>query len=59
MLIRLGAADQVEVQTVRLDCATAAITLLDAETAAALAAGQLEDALQVPFPNLSDLTRLR
>jgi hypothetical protein len=51
----LGAADQVESQTARLDVVTAETTLLDAENAAATAAGQLEDALQIPFPRLAAL----
>jgi outer membrane protein TolC len=50
-----GAADQVERQTARLDLAVADAALADAESAAALAAGQLEDALQIPFPNLTAL----
>lgn len=51
----LGAADQVELQTARLELAIADGALLDAENAAALTVGQLEDALQVPFPNLTAL----
>lgn len=54
--LTLGAADQVEVSTARLDAAAVELALLDAETAAALAAGQLEDALQIPFPRLAALT---
>jgi cobalt-zinc-cadmium efflux system outer membrane protein len=53
--IDLGAADQVELQAARLDLATAASAVLDAENAAALAAGQLEDAFQLPFPHLAAL----
>jgi outer membrane protein, heavy metal efflux system len=53
----LGAADQVEAQTVRLDLAITEAALVDAETAIASAAGNLEDALQVPFPNLAALTQ--
>lgn len=52
----LGATDQVEIQTARLDFFTAESAAVDAENAAALAAGQLEDALQIPFPNLAALT---
>jgi outer membrane protein, heavy metal efflux system len=52
----LGASDQVEAQTARLDLATTEVALVDAETAIASAAGDLEDALQVPFPNLAALT---
>ena len=40
-------------QNVRIDLAGSDATFLDAEAGAALAAGQLEDALQVPFRNLS------
>ena len=60
--LSLGAADQVERQTARLDLAAAEAALAEAESAAALAAGQLEDALQVPFPNLAalaDATRVQ
>jgi outer membrane protein, heavy metal efflux system len=53
--LELGSADQVEVQTARLDLATVDTALLDAENAAAVAAGQLEDALQIPFSNLATL----
>ena len=48
-----GDADRVELQNVRIDLAGSDTTFLDAEAGAALAAGQLEDALQVPFHNLS------
>ncbi|MDB6126327.1 MAG: hypothetical protein JWM35_223, partial [Verrucomicrobia bacterium] len=53
--LELGAADQVEVQSAQLDLATAETLIADAESAAALAAGQLEDALQVPFNRLDAL----
>jgi outer membrane protein TolC len=53
--VALGAADQLELQTARLDLATTELARLDAETAAAQASGQLEDALQVPFPHLAAL----
>ncbi|MDB6170051.1 MAG: Cobalt-zinc-cadmium resistance protein CzcC [Verrucomicrobia bacterium] len=53
--LELGAADQVEVQSAQLDLATAETLSADAENAAALAAGQLEDALQVPFNRLDTL----
>jgi len=53
--LRLGGADQVEVQTAQLDLATVETTIFDAENAATLAAGQLEDALQLPFPHLATL----
>ncbi len=53
--LELGGADQVEVQTARLDLATVDTAVADAESANALAAGQLEDALQLPFPHLAAL----
>jgi cobalt-zinc-cadmium efflux system outer membrane protein len=52
----LGSADELEVASTRLDQAMTESTLLDAEIAAKTAAGQLEDALQVPFANLAALT---
>ena len=51
----LGAADQVEVQTARLELAASDAAVADAESAAALAAGQIEAALQIPFPHLAAL----
>ncbi len=53
--LEAGAADQLEVQTTELDLATADTLIADAESAAALAAGQLEDALQLPFNHLDAL----
>ena len=53
--LELGASDQLEVQTAELDLATTATMLADAENAVALASGQLEDALQVPFNRLDTL----
>lgn len=53
--LELGAADQLELQTVQLDVAATEVLLLEAENAAATAAGQLEDALQLPFPHLAAL----
>lgn len=50
-----GSADQVEVQSAQLDVATAESAIVDAENAYAVASGDLEDALQVPFPNLAAL----
>lgn len=50
-----GGADQLEVQNGRLELATAELALLDARTQAVAAAGQLEDALQVPFADLAPL----
>jgi len=48
-----GAADQLDNQTALLDLDASQLALLDAQTQAASAAGQLEDALQVPFANLT------
>jgi outer membrane protein TolC len=53
--LELGSADQVEVQTARLDLAMAEAAVADAGGATATAAGQLEDALQLPFPHLAAL----
>lgn len=53
--LELGGADQVEVQTARLDLSTVEAAIAEAENAAAVAAGQLEDALQLPFPHLAAL----
>jgi outer membrane protein TolC len=53
--LELGSADQVEVLTARLDLIAAESAMADAENAAAVAAGQLEDALQIPFPHLATL----
>ena len=53
----LGGADQVEVQSAQFDLATTDSLIADAEAAAASAAGQLEDALQVPFTDLALLAR--
>jgi cobalt-zinc-cadmium efflux system outer membrane protein len=50
-----GGADQLEVQNGRLELAAAELALLDARTQAVAAAGQLEDALQVPFADLAPL----
>lgn len=47
-----GGADQVDVQSALLELRNAELALADAEAAAATAAGQLEDALQVPFSHL-------
>jgi outer membrane protein TolC len=48
-----GEADQLDYQTALLDARTSDLALIDAQAEAATAAGQLEDAFQVPFPNLS------
>ena len=53
--LRAGGADQLEVQGAALERAAVDQTLRDAEALAALAAGQLEDALQIPFSNLATL----
>lgn len=53
--LALGAADQVDRQTAAYELATADLAIADAESAAMLAAGQLEDALQLPFPHLAAL----
>ncbi|HVU24811.1 MAG TPA: hypothetical protein VHE13_11865, partial [Opitutus sp.] len=47
-----GAADAADAASARLAAATGRVALLDAENQAALAAGQLEDALQIPFSHL-------
>ena len=51
----MGAADQLELQLARVEVASAETLILDAEMAASVAAGQLEDALQLPFPHLAAL----
>lgn len=51
----LGSSDQLELQSARLDLAAAEIAALDAALAVASASGQLEDALQIPFPHLAAL----
>lgn len=50
-----GGADQVERQAARLELVLAEEAVAEAAAAAAQASGQLEDALQVPFPNLATL----
>ena len=55
--VELGAADQVELQAARLEIVAAETAVLEAENAIALAAGQLEEALQLPLPHLAGLTR--
>ncbi len=50
--LQAGGADQVEYLNARLEAAAGELALADATDAAARAAGQLEDALQVPFANL-------
>lgn len=53
--VDLGAADQVELQTGQNDLLTAELALIEAGNAIAAAAGQLEDALQIPFPHFAAL----
>jgi cobalt-zinc-cadmium efflux system outer membrane protein len=50
-----GNSDRLEVQTAGLELAAGELAVLDAQAQAAAAAGQLEDALQVPFANLDAL----
>jgi len=47
-----GGADRLDRQNARLELAVGRLALLEAEAAAAAAAGQLEGALQVPFHHL-------
>lgn len=51
-----GGADQFERTSAQLELTAAELAGLDASAALALASGQLEDALQVPFQNLAALT---
>lgn len=55
----LGSSDRLELQSARLDLAAAEIAALDAALAVAVASGQLEDALQIPFPHLTALADAR
>lgn len=48
-----GDIDQLEFQTAKLESAASAVALLDSEVRVTQAAGELEDALQIPFPALS------
>jgi len=50
-----GAADALDYQTALLDVSASELALIDAQAQAASAAGQLEDALEVPFANLPAL----
>ena len=54
-----GGADRLEVETSRLELAATDTAILDADLAAVGAAGQLEDALQIPFPRLEALVASR
>jgi outer membrane protein TolC len=53
--LELGGADQVEIQSARLDLAGVESSVIDAENAVAINGGQLEDTLQIPFPHLATL----
>lgn len=55
----LGSADQLELQSARLDLTAAEVAALDSSAALALASGQLDDALQIPFRNLAALAAAR
>jgi outer membrane protein, heavy metal efflux system len=44
-----GGADQLELQNAKLEVGVSALALLDVEGRSSLAAGELEDALQIPF----------
>jgi len=44
-----GGADQLELQNAKLEMGASALALLDFEARSSLAAGELEDALQIPF----------
>ncbi|MBA2593475.1 MAG: TolC family protein [Pseudomonadota bacterium] len=44
-----GGADQLELQNAKLEVGVSALALLDVEARSSLAAGELEDALQLPF----------
>lgn len=53
----LGGADEVEVESSELDFETTTSTASEAEYALAIASGQLEDALQLPFPHFLALVQ--
>jgi outer membrane protein TolC len=57
--LTVGGADQLEYQTARTELSASELILLDAEMKRAQAAGQLEDALQIPFQALSVIERER
>lgn len=52
-----GAADALEIAGADFDIEAGALAVFDAEAQAALAAGQLEDALQIPFSHLASLEK--
>jgi outer membrane protein TolC len=51
--VSAGDADRIELLNARIELGSAETALLDADVAAAGAAGRLEEALQVPFPHLT------
>ncbi len=51
--LELGGADQLEVQSARTELSASELALLDTRVKMAQAAGQLEDALQIPFKALA------
>lgn len=53
--LEAGAGDRVQLETAQLDLATAESARLEADLAQQTAAGELEDALQIPFANLTAL----
>ena len=55
--LKAGGADQLEIQNARLEVAATALALAEVRARAAMAAGRLEDALQVPFANLAALEK--
>jgi outer membrane protein, heavy metal efflux system len=57
--LTVGGADQLEFQAAKTELSASELTLLDAEVKSAQAAGQLEDALQIPFQALSVIERER
>ncbi len=52
-MFKAGGADSLEVETSRLESIASSLVLIDARSRLDLAAGQLEDALQKPFPALA------
>ena len=52
-MFKAGGADALEVETSRLESIASSLILIDARSRLDLAAGQLEDALQKPFPALA------
>lgn len=52
---RAGRIDRLESETAQLEHDTSKLAVQEAQSQAALASAQLEDALQIPFPNLAAL----